>query len=62
MDVATLEAKARKWKQNQARRFGDRKGKTAFVDTGKQEMPPEHLRKIMKDHGDMSSECANLPP
>ncbi len=55
MDVATLQAKAKKWRQHQARRFGDRKGKTAIVDAGKQEMPPEHVRKIVKDHGDMSN-------
>lgn len=50
-----LKAKARKWQQAQSRRFGDRRGKTAFVDTGKQELPPEHVRKIIKDHGDMSN-------
>ncbi|CAO1613068.1 unnamed protein product [Sympodiomycopsis kandeliae] len=50
-----IQAKSRKWQQGQARRFGDRKGKTGFVDTGKQEMPPEHVRKIIKDHGDLSN-------
>lgn len=52
---AQIEAKSRKWQQMQSRRFGDRKGKSAFVDTGKQDMPPEHVRKIIKDHGDMSN-------
>lgn len=55
MTPEQLQAKSRKWQQGQARRYGDRKGKTAFVDTGKQEMPPEHVRKIIKDHGDMSN-------
>lgn len=50
-----LMQKARKWQQSQSRRFGDRRGKTGFVDTGKQELPPEHVRKIVKDHGDMSN-------
>ena len=55
MDQETLLAKSKKWQAQQARRFGDRKGKTAIIDTGKQEMPPEHVRKIIKDHGDMSN-------
>lgn len=50
-----LQAKARKWQQTQSRRFGDRRGKTGFIDTGKQEMPPEVLRKIIKEHGDMTN-------
>ncbi|KAI3617313.1 hypothetical protein CBS9595_003222 [Malassezia furfur] len=50
-----LASKSRKWTQSQSRKYGDRRGKTAFVDTGKQELPPEHVRKIIKDHGDMSN-------
>ncbi len=50
-----LQAKARKWQQTQSRRFGDRTGKSGFVDTGKQDMPPEVLRKIIKEHGDMTN-------
>ena len=45
---------ARKWQQAHARRFGD-KQQTTYVDTRKEDMPPEHVRKVMKDHGDMSS-------
>ena len=55
MSPAELAVKARKWKQTQSRKYGERRGKTAFVDTGKQELPPEHVRKIVKDHGDMSN-------
>ncbi|EPQ26542.1 uncharacterized protein PFL1_05864 [Pseudozyma flocculosa PF-1] len=55
MTTERLESKAKKWQQSQSRRFGDRRGKTGFVDTGKQEMPPEVLRKVIKDHGDMSN-------
>ncbi|EPQ31507.1 uncharacterized protein PFL1_00840 [Pseudozyma flocculosa PF-1] len=42
-------------RQSRSRRVGDRRGKTGFVDTGKQEMPPEVPRKVIKDHGDMSN-------
>jgi pre-mRNA-processing factor 8 len=55
LSAAALAQKSKKWTQTQSRRFGDRKGKTGIIDTGKQELPPEHLRKIMKDHGDMSN-------
>ncbi|KAE8214190.1 hypothetical protein CF327_g2385 [Tilletia walkeri] len=50
-----IEIKARKWKQLQSRRYGDRKGKSGIIDAGKQELPPQVIRKIMKDHGDMSN-------
>ena len=29
--------------------------KFGYVEPAKEEMPPEHVRKIIKDHGDMSS-------
>ena len=45
---------ARKWAQLNAKRFGDKR-KFGYVDAQKDEMPPEHLRKIMRDHGDMTS-------
>ncbi|EPQ28314.1 uncharacterized protein PFL1_04141 [Pseudozyma flocculosa PF-1] len=50
-----LKVKVKARRQSRSRRFGDRRGKTGFVDTGKQEMPPEVLRKVIKDHGDMSN-------
>ena len=53
MSQEALDAKARKWTAMQARRFGNRK--KGYVDTGKQPLPPEHLRKIIKDHGDLSN-------
>jgi len=46
--------KARKWANLQARRFGQKR-RYGFVDTYKEDMPSEHVRKIVKDHGDMSS-------
>lgn len=55
MSQEQLDQKSRKWQALQAKRFSDRKKKTAFVDTGKQQLPPEHLRKVIRDHGDMSN-------
>lgn len=49
-----LEEKSKKWQQLQKKRFAEKR-KFGFVDTQKEEMPPEHIRKIIKDHGDMSS-------
>ena len=49
-----LESKVRKWKQLNSKRYGERK-KFGYVQAEKEEMPPEVLRKIIKDHGDMSS-------
>eukprot|EP01038_Epipyxis_sp_PR26KG_P010035 gene10035-13492_t len=51
-----LEAKSRKWAQLNAKRFSNKKKSIGgFVDAYKEEMPPEHVRKIIRDHGDMSS-------
>lgn len=50
--------KARKWRQSQTRRFSEKRkggGGGGGIDGGKVDLPPEHLRKIIKDHGDMSS-------
>lgn len=49
-----LNEKARKWKQLQATRYADKK-KFGFVEAQKEDMPPEHVRKIIRDHGDMSN-------
>ena len=49
-----LQEKARKWQQLQAKRYAAKR-KFGFVEAQKEEMPPEHLRKIIRDHGDMSS-------
>lgn len=54
---AEIEKKARKWRQSQTRRFSEKRkaGGGGGIDGGKAELPPEHLRKIIKDHGDMSN-------
>ena len=49
-----LRERARKWSQLNARRYTTKK-KHGYVEAPKEEMPPEHVRKIVKDHGDMSS-------
>lgn len=49
-----LKEKSKKWTQLQSRKFADKK-KFGFVDAQKEDMPPEHLRKIIRDHGDMTS-------
>ena len=45
---------ARKWQQLQSKRYAEKR-KFGFVDAMKEDMPPEHVRKIIRDHGDMSS-------
>jgi pre-mRNA-processing factor 8 len=49
-----LKEKAKKWQQLQSKRYAEKR-KFGFVDAQKEEMPPEHLRKIIRDHGDMTS-------
>lgn len=47
-----LKARAQKW---QAGRQQKRPAAKGFVAPPKAPMPPEHLRKVIKDHGDLSS-------
>lgn len=49
-----LKERAKKWQRLNARRYGEKR-KIGFVECIKDDMPPEHVRKIVKDHGDMSS-------
>lgn len=49
-----LQEKAQKWHQLQSKRFAEKR-KFGFVDAQKEDMPPEHIRKIIRDHGDMTS-------
>ncbi|KAJ1670051.1 pre-mRNA-splicing factor 8, partial [Spiromyces aspiralis] len=46
--------KAKKWQQLNRRRYADKR-QFGFVEHEKSMLPPEHLRKIIKDHGDMTS-------
>ena len=47
-------ATAKKWHQLQKKRYSERK-KFMYVEAQKEDMPPEHVRKIIRDHGDMTS-------
>jgi len=49
-----LEEKSKKWQQLQSKRYAEKR-KFGFIDAQKEEMPPEHVRKIIRDHGDMTS-------
>ena len=44
----------KKWQQLQTKRYSEKR-KFGFVEAQKEDMPPEHVRKIIRDHGDMTS-------
>ncbi|OAP56252.1 pre-mRNA-processing-splicing factor 8 [Fonsecaea erecta] len=51
--VAKFAQKKKEWLRTQRNRYGEKR-KGGFVETQKADMPPEHLRKIVKDIGDVS--------
>ncbi|KAK8017225.1 hypothetical protein PG991_008301 [Apiospora marii] len=51
--IAKFAQKKKEWLRMQRNRFGEKR-KAGFVETQKADMPPEHLRKIVKDIGDVS--------
>ncbi|KAL8952192.1 MAG: hypothetical protein Q9222_001891 [Ikaeria aurantiellina] len=51
--VAKFAQKKKEWLRIQRNRYGEKR-KGGFVETQKADMPPEHLRKIVKDIGDVS--------
>lgn len=51
--ICGLSFVARKWQQLQSKRYSEKR-KFGFVEAQKEDMPPEHVRKIIRDHGDMS--------
>ena len=51
--AAKFAQKKKEWLRFQRNRFGEKR-KGGFVETQKADMPPEHLRKIVKDIGDVS--------
>lgn len=53
--AAVLDNKSQKWSQLNNKRFSNKKKSGGLVDAYKEEMPPEHVRKIIRDHGDLSS-------
>ena len=50
----TLEEKSKRWSQFMTKKFAPKR-KFGYVESGKEPLPCEVLRKIIKDHGDMSS-------
>ncbi|RDW57553.1 U4/U6-U5 snRNP complex subunit PRP8 [Aspergillus mulundensis] len=52
-NVAKFAQKKTEWLRTQRNRFGEKR-KGGFVETQKADMPPEHLRKIVRDIGDVS--------
>jgi len=48
-----LEEKARKWRHHNNKKFGEKK-KFGYTEVHKEVLPPEILRKVIKDHGDLS--------
>jgi len=50
---AKFDQKKKEWLRIQKNRFGEKR-KKGYVDTQKVDMPPEHLRKIVRDIGDVS--------
>ena len=51
---AYLEQKAKRWQQLQSKRYTSKR-RFGLVEVVKEPMPAEHLRRIIKEHGDMSS-------
>ena len=51
--IAKFAQKKKEWLRSQRNRFSEKR-KGGFVETQKADMPPEHLRKIVKDIGDVS--------
>lgn len=49
-----LKEKAKRWQQLNAKKYGEKR-KFGYQETTKPDLAPEHVRKIIKDHGDMSS-------
>ncbi|CAE7030571.1 hypothetical protein PTNB73_05435 [Pyrenophora teres f. teres] len=51
--TAKFAQKKRDWVRQQRQRFGEKR-KAGFVETQKADLPPEHLRKVFRDIGDVS--------
>ncbi|EEH11039.1 mRNA splicing protein PRP8 [Histoplasma capsulatum G186AR] len=51
--VGKFAQKKNEWLRTQRNRFGEKR-KAGFVESQKADLPPEHLRKIVKDIGDVS--------
>jgi pre-mRNA-processing factor 8 len=54
LPLHVLKDKQKRWRALQSKRFAIQK-RFGFENTQKAELPPEHVRKVIRDHGDMSS-------
>ncbi|CAB4304759.1 unnamed protein product [Prunus armeniaca] len=54
MAEPALFERARTWQKLESKRYGTKR-KFGFVEAEKEDMPAEHARKVLRDHGDMSS-------
>ncbi|CAF4526478.1 unnamed protein product [Rotaria sp. Silwood2] len=54
MSEDRIQEKARRWQQLQTKRYADKR-RFGFTDIQKEDMPAEHIRKIIRDHGDMTN-------
>lgn len=52
--IDDITERSRKWEQLSKKRY-DTKRRFGHVENVKEDLPPEHLRQIVKEHGDMSS-------
>ena len=49
-----LAKEAKNWARSNAKKFAAKK-KSGFVDVQKEDMPPEHVRKLIRDRGSMEA-------
>ena len=54
MTQEEIREKGQKWEQVQSKKYADKR-KFGIVEAQKEDMPPEHVRKIIRDHGDMTN-------
>ena len=52
--IQSMDEKSKRWAALQNKRYAHKR-RLGFVATNKEDLPPEHVRKILQDHGDMSS-------
>lgn len=55
MEVDDVQSKAAKWVERMAKKRTEKRRRVGFVQPQKEQMPPEHVRKIIKDHGEMAT-------
>ncbi|CAF2496096.1 unnamed protein product [Rotaria sp. Silwood2] len=54
IDENRLQEKSRRRQQSQTKHYSDKR-RFGFIDIEKEDLPPEHIRKIIRDRGDMTN-------